>query len=118
MEIYKGFVYILASRHGGALYIGVTNNLQRRMAEHKTGINIGFTYQYRIQKLVYFEPYTDMGTAIQREKQLKKWKRDWKIALIETENPDWNDLSDEIGLTSEFIQSVADEYAKLGQHLC
>ena len=98
MEIYKGFVYILASRHGGALYIGVTNNLQRRMAEHKTGINIGFTYQYRIQKLVYFEPYTDMGTAIQREKQLKKWKRDWKIALIEKENPDWNDLSDEIGL--------------------
>ena len=110
MEIYKGFVYILASRRDGVLYTGVTNNLQRRMAEHKIGINTGFTYQYRTQKLVYFEPYTDLGTAIRREKQLKRWKRDWKIALIERDNPQWQDLTESIGVKPDYIQAVMHEY--------
>lgn len=112
MKLYKGFVYILASKRDGVLYTGVTNDLQRRVAEHKADINQGFTSRYHVKRLVYFEPFPTFTTAIRREKQLKKWRREWKIALIEEENPEWNDLSDTIGVTKEYIQGVMDEYSE------
>lgn len=86
------YVYILASGKRGTLYIGVTNNLARRTHEHKTGIAPGFTRKYRIKTLVWYEVHQDIEAAIQREKSLKRWYRDWKIDLIETENPEWRDL--------------------------
>ena len=89
------YVYILASKKDGVLYIGVTNNLTRRVQEHKVGIIEGFTKKYFVHKLVYFETYTSIREAITREKQLKKWSRDWKIGLIEKQNPNWLDLASE-----------------------
>ncbi|MCP3462724.1 MULTISPECIES: GIY-YIG nuclease family protein [unclassified Bradyrhizobium] len=86
------YVYILASKIGGALYIGVTNDLVRRVAEHRLKLVDSFTKEYDIVKLVYFEQFDDPENAIKREKRLKKWKRAWKIALIEKDNPNWNDL--------------------------
>lgn len=86
------YVYILASKIGGTLYIGVPNDLIRRVAEHKLQLVESFTKEYGVVKLVYFEQFDDPENAIKREKRLKKWKRDWKIALIEKDNPDWNDL--------------------------
>jgi putative endonuclease len=74
------------------LYIGVTNDLIRRVDEHKNGLVKGFTKQYNVKDLVYFEDTTDIFGAIEREKQLKKWNRSWKIKLIEADNPDWKDL--------------------------
>jgi len=88
----KPAVYILASRKNGALYVGVTAELKRRVWEHKEGIGSAFTRKYSIHTLVYFEAHPTMESAISREKQLKKWKRAWKIALIESTNPEWNDL--------------------------
>ncbi|MFB6418105.1 MULTISPECIES: GIY-YIG nuclease family protein [Bradyrhizobium] len=90
------YVYILASRIGGTLYIGVTSDLIRRVAEHKLKLIDSFTKEYGVVKLVYFEQFDDPENAIKREKRLKKWKRDWKIALIEKDNPNWNDLYAEI----------------------
>ena len=90
------WVYIVASKLGGTLYIGVTNNLVRRIYEHRTGLVRGFTMQYEIHRLVYFEPHTDIEAAIRREKRLKKWNRAWKIRLIETLNPNWDDLYPQI----------------------
>ena len=90
------WVYILASALGGTLYIGVTNDLVRRIYEHRMGIADGFTKKYGIHRLVYFEPYNDVETAVQREKRLKKWNRAWKIRLIEESNPDWVDLYPQI----------------------
>ncbi len=87
------FVYILASQKNGTLYIGVTNNLKRRIIEHKMGVVKGFTQTYKVDKLVYFEEYHDINDTIHREKCLKKWKREWKIKLIEENNPNWSDLS-------------------------
>ena len=110
MQLYKGFVYILASKRNGTLYIGVTNNLARRVAEHKASIDKGFTSRYNVKTLVYYEVFRDFYSAICREKQLKEWNRAWKIALIEQENPQWRDLSEEIGVTPEYIQGVIDEY--------
>ncbi len=89
-------VYLLASRRYGTLYLGVTNDLVRRVWEHKTKLLPGFTARYGIDRLVWFEPYSDVTAAIAREKQIKKWRRDWKVALIETENPDWRDLYNSI----------------------
>jgi putative endonuclease len=86
------YVYMLASRRNGTLYVGVTNDLIRRVHEHKEGLADGFTKQYGVKVLVWFESTPSIETAIQREKQLKNWKREWKIALIEKENPDWLDL--------------------------
>jgi putative endonuclease len=86
------FVYILASRTHGTLYIGVTNNLLRRVGEHREGTADGFTKAYAVNRLVYFEMFSDIGEAILREKRLKTWRRDWKIALIEENNPEWVDL--------------------------
>ncbi|WP_372368685.1 GIY-YIG nuclease family protein [Candidatus Uabimicrobium sp. HlEnr_7] len=86
------FVYILASRKNGTLYVGVTNDIERRMYEHKSKFTRGFTQKYSVNKLVYIEMFTEVYDAIYREKQLKKWKRQWKIDLIKRNNPDWNDL--------------------------
>ena len=86
------FVYILASRRHGTLYIGVTNHLLRRVGEHLEGTADGFTKAYGVNRLVYFEMFSDIGEAILREKRLKKWRRDWKIALIEENNPERADL--------------------------
>jgi putative endonuclease len=90
------YVYILASGIGGTLYIGVTNDLIRRVAEHKLKIAEGFTERHDVARLVYFECFEGIEQAIHREKRLKKWTRAWKIALIEKDNPDWNDLYPEI----------------------
>ena len=85
-------VYILASQRNGTLYIGVTSNLIKRIWEHKQDFVEGFTQKYEVHQLVYFEQHPDMLAAITREKQLKKWNRAWKLALIEKTNPDWRDL--------------------------
>ena len=90
------YVYILASKRNGTLYIGVTNDLRRRIYEHKQKMVDGFTKKYNIDKLVYYEQTNSAYDAIQREKQLKKWNRDWKIKLIEKNNPYWKDLYYEI----------------------
>jgi putative endonuclease len=90
------WVYILASRLGGTLYTGVTNNLIRRVYEHRTVAVPGFAKKYRIHRLVYFEQHTDIEAAIHREKRLKKWKRSWKVRLIEELNPNWDDLYPQI----------------------
>ncbi|HLG79592.1 MAG TPA: GIY-YIG nuclease family protein [Bradyrhizobium sp.] len=90
------YVYILASRKGGAIYIGVTNDIVRRVYEHRIKAVPGFTSRYNITQLVWFEIYDDPTNAIIREKELKKWKRDWKIKLIEAENPEWKDLYESI----------------------
>jgi putative endonuclease len=86
------YVYILASRIGGTLYIGVTNDLVRRVDEHRLELTKGFTKKYGVHKLVYFEQFDDIENAISREKRLKKWNRAWKIRLIEEPNPNWDDL--------------------------
>ncbi|PID52293.1 MAG: hypothetical protein CR972_02350 [Candidatus Moraniibacteriota bacterium] len=88
------YVYILASQKNGTLYIGVTSNLQKRVFEHKEKLVAGFTEKYNVDKLVYFEQTGDVQSALLREKQLKKWNRDWKLKLIEEKNPQWNDLYD------------------------
>ena len=85
-------VYILASKRNGTLYIGVTSNLPKRVHEHKIGMFEGFTKRYAISTLVYYECTNDVRSALVREKQLKKWRRKWKIELIEKENPEWKDL--------------------------
>ena len=90
------YVYILASRIGGTLYIGVTNDLIRRIGEHKLKVAKSFTKKYEVTRLVYFEIFDQIEHAIQREKRLKKWPRAWKISLIEQQNPDWIDLYPEI----------------------
>ncbi|MBF0521916.1 MAG: GIY-YIG nuclease family protein [Candidatus Omnitrophica bacterium] len=86
------YVYILASQKHGTLYIGVTNDLLRRVYEHKNNFIKGFTEKYCVYNLVYFETTDSVGSAIGREKQLKKWNRQWKIRLIEKNNPEWKDL--------------------------
>ena len=89
------YVYILANKPRGALYIGMTNNLTRRIDEHRQGLVEGFTKKYGVKRLVYFEDTQDVDSALTREKQLKKWNRLWKIRLIERANPDWRDLSED-----------------------
>jgi putative endonuclease len=87
------FVYILASQRNGTLYIGVTNDLSRRMYEHKNGLFEGFTKKYDVKILVHYEMTENIEGALDREKQLKKWNRKWKLKLIEEDNPEWKDLS-------------------------
>jgi len=86
------YVYMLASQGNGTLYIGVTSNLIKRVYEHKNNLVGGFTQKYDVHRLVYFETKDDINSAIRREKQIKKWNRNWKIELIEKNNPDWRDL--------------------------
>ena len=90
------YVYILASRPGGAIYVGVTNNLVRRVYEHRNGLVEGHTKRYHIHQLVYFEEFSTARDAIQREKNMKHWPRAWKTRLIAQKNPTWRDLFDEI----------------------
>ena len=85
-------VYMLASRPYGALYVGVTSALRQRIWQHRAGVVEGFTKTYHIRRLVYFEMHGNMESAILREKRLKKWRREWKIELIEENNPEWKDL--------------------------
>ena len=89
-------VYILASNKNGTLYIGVTSHLLKRIWQHRTSLVSGFTGKYKAHKLVYYELHPDMLSAIAREKQLKKWRRAWKLRLIEERNPRWTDLWDQI----------------------
>lgn len=90
------YVYIATNKNNTVLYTGVTNNIKRRMHEHKEKLVKSFTSKYNVNKLVYLEHFNDIVEAIHREKQLKKWKRQWKIELIEKMNKDWMDLYDEI----------------------
>jgi putative endonuclease len=90
------YVYILAHKRNGTLYVGVTNDLIRRVAEHKSGQSGGFTKRYKVNQLVFYEDTNDVIAAITREKQLKKWKRTWKLRLIEESNPEWRDLYPDI----------------------
>ena len=90
------YVYILASKKNGTLYTGVTNNLLKRVYEHKHNLVEGFTKKYNVHQLVYYETTEDINIAIHREKCIKRWKRNWKIELIEKNNPEWKDLYDEL----------------------
>ena len=90
------YVYILASQRNGTLYIGVTNDLVRRVWEHKEGMVDGFTKRYHVARLVYFETCSSVESAIVYEKKIKKWNRAWKLRLIEERNPSWADLYDQI----------------------
>lgn len=90
------FVYIMANRYNSTIYVGVTSNLQRRVWEHKSGVNkSSFTYKYNCHKLVYFEQFGDIELAIARDKQIKNWKRERKNKIIENGNPTWDDLAEE-----------------------
>ncbi|WP_427965539.1 GIY-YIG nuclease family protein [Altererythrobacter sp.] len=90
-------VYLLASRRNGTLYVGVTSDLMGRIHKHREGLLPGFTRDYGVKRLVWFEPHATMEDAILREKRIKKWNRAWKLELIEKSNPDWNDLSESFG---------------------
>jgi putative endonuclease len=92
------FVYILASKRNGTLYVGLTKDLARRMSEHKAKLVPGFTRSYRVDQLVYFEAFDSVLEARARERSMKRWRRAWKIALIEKLNPDWRDLTGELNL--------------------
>ena len=89
-------VYILASRRNGTLYVGVTSDLVKRIWQHKNDQEEGFTRKYAVHDLVYFELHENMLSAIQREKQIKKWRRNWKVEMIEKQNPNWTDLWSQI----------------------
>ena len=91
-----GWVYIVTNRANGTLYVGVTSNLVRRIAEHRESIVDGFTKEHGLKRLVYFERYDDIRTAIQREKNLKHWSRAWKVNLVLSANAEWRDLFDDI----------------------
>ncbi len=96
MNHHTYYVYIMASKRNGTLYIGVTNDLIRRVYEHKNNLVKGFTNKYRVHKLVYWEQSENIESALQREKQLKIWKRQWKLALIEEHNANWQDLYEQL----------------------
>jgi putative endonuclease len=90
------YVYILASKKNGTLYIGVTNNIARRAWQHREGEGAEFTAKYGVKRLVYIEEHSQIVNAIQREKTMKEWKRQWKIDLVEKNNPNWDDLYDRL----------------------
>jgi len=96
MEARQYYVYVLTNRTNRVLYVGVTNNLERRIFEHKNKLVEGFTKKYNLNKLVYYEATNDIDGALEREKQLKNWHRNWKINLINSSNPAWKDLSDNL----------------------
>ena len=102
------FVYLLASK-SRTLYVGVTNDLSRRMYEHKQGLVRGFSWKYNVDRLVYFESTSDVLAAIAREKQIKGWRRTKKVTLIESANPDWKDLTEEVGEAQGIPRPVASE---------
>jgi len=96
MDEKQYFVYILASQKNGTLYVGITNNLIKRIYEHKNNLVDGFSKKYHIHNLVYYECLSDARSAITREKLIKEWKRKWKLELIEKDNPNWVDLFDKL----------------------
>ena len=108
----QGIVYILTNKNNTTLYTGVTRNLRRRVAEHKLHINKGFSYKYNTDKLVYYEVHDRLDVGIHREKQLKKWRREWKEKLINDFNPEWRDLAEDIGVDVEYMQSVKEAYER------
>lgn len=93
MEIF--FLYIMTNKPDGVLYIGITNELERRVREHKNKQIKGFTYKYNLDKLVYFESFETFDEVFSRERRMKKWKREWKVNLIIAKNPDWQDLAND-----------------------
>ncbi|WP_420382573.1 GIY-YIG nuclease family protein [Novosphingobium sp.] len=98
-------VYLMASRRNGTLYVGVTSNLLKRVAQHRQGTFGGFTEAYAVKMLVWFEPHVEMASAILREKRIKKWRRTLKLELIETANPDWRDLATDYGFEPLHLDS-------------
>ena len=106
MKQHNYYVYLLTSYDNSVFYVGVTNNLIRRVVEHKVHRNDGFTSQYGVNKLVYFETYSNVEDAIKREKQVKRYKRLWKVNLVNSINAEWNDLSGQIGVTKEMLESA------------
>lgn len=94
--MHEYYVYIMASKRHGTLYIGMTNDLVRRVCQHRNDLIEGFTKRYGVYLLVHYEQTTDVAAAIWREKRLKKWNRAWKIELVETQNPEWHDLYPEL----------------------
>ena len=90
------YVYILSSQRNGTMYVGVTSDLVKRVWQHREAPADGFTKKYAVKRLVWFEAHGDMRAAITREKQIKKWNRSWKIRLIQTENPHWRDLYEDL----------------------
>jgi len=106
MKQHNYYVYLLTSTDNSIFYVGVTNDLIRRVLEHKIHKNDGFTSKYNITKLVYFETYSNIFEAIKREKQIKHYKRLWKANLVTRDNSDWNDLSSLIGITKEMINKA------------
>ena len=102
-----GYVYLMTNTHDTVLYVGVTSDLLRRVAEHKLGRQPGFTKRYRCTKLVYVEAGDSIAAAIQREKQLKNWRRAWKDELVASLNPSWADLAPSIGLTADVMAELA-----------
>ena len=108
----EAYIYFMTNHYNNVLYIGVTNDIVRRVAEHKAKINKGFTYKYNCNKLVYYEEFNLMIDAIAREKQLKNWKREWKNELILGFNTEWKDLSEEIGIDEEYVEAIKAEYSR------
>lgn len=104
------YVYFMSNKSNSVLYVGITNDLVRRVAEHKAKVNDGFTSKYNANKLVYFELISNVEYAIAREKQIKNWRRKWKDNLINSINPTWEDLSESIGVTDEIVEGVKEEY--------
>ena len=101
------YVYILTNKYHTTFYTGVTNDLYRRIIEHKIKINEGFTNDYNVNYLVHYELFFNINDAIAREKRLKRWNRQWKINLIEKTNASWTDLANSIGVTSEILKSAS-----------
>jgi putative endonuclease len=102
----------MTNQNNTVLYIGVTNDIIRRIAEHKAKINKGFTYKYNCDKLVFYERFYSIEDAIAREKQLKNWKREWKNELVIGVNSEWKDLSEQIGVNEELIEGIKVHYEK------
>ena len=96
------WVYILASKRNGTLYCGVSSDLIKRVWQHKNDVIDGFTKKHQVKRLVYFEAHQEVQSALDREKRIKKWKRDWKLRLIEEKNPEWRDLYDQIAGSAGF----------------
>jgi len=109
---YNFYVYILTNKHRTVFYTGVTNNLFRRIIEHKIKINEGFTNDYNVNRLVHYELFFNIKDAIAREKQLKKWRRLWKMNLIEKNNANWDDLTESLGVTAKILDSAKTFFKK------
>ena len=109
------YVYIMTNYSKRSLYIGMTNDIVLRVAEHKAHVNTGFTAKYDCKILLYYEEFPSADQAIAREKQLKNWHREWKVNLIKQLNPDFKDLSEAIGLTQEIVDGIHYQYTNTGK---